>query len=116
MKQINEIKRMQQLAGVINEIETNYPTLLEVIKDGYFCFDIEGISEGEFYTKEEINIFSNPFIVGDVWELVKDTYNEYNGDFYYKCTKGKREGDERGIDFLDMNNNKIKRFFKILKR
>jgi hypothetical protein len=111
-----------KLTDILNEYQINQPNpkrppaVIEVIKDGYFCFDIEGISEGEFYTKEEAHIFSNPFVVGDVWELVKDTYNEYNGDFYYKCTKGKREGDEQGIDFLNMDNDKIKRFFKILKR
>jgi len=109
MKQINETKRMQQLAGVINEIETNYPSLLEVIKDGYYCF--ENADEFEYYTKEEINVFSHPFVVGDVWKLITD-----DGSLpYYECIEGKQKGKDWDADDIN-DNNKAKKFFKVVQQ
>ena len=106
--QLNELKRMQQLAGVINEIETNYPTLLEVIKDGYFCF--QNADEGQYYTKEETSVFSHPFVVGDIWKLITDD----NGNVYYECIEGKQKLEQEDVD--DINNNKAKKFFKVVQQ
>jgi len=114
--QINETKRMQQLAGVINEIETNYPSLLEVIKDGYYCF--ENADEFEFYTKEEINVFSHPFVVGDVWKFMTEETNNSNYDPEipsYECIKGKQKGETWEVEDI-LDNNKAKKFFKVVQQ
>ena len=106
--QINETKRMQQLAGVINEIETNYPTLLEVIKDGYYC--VKDVNNGEYLNKEDV-IITHPFVVGDVWKLITD-----DGPLpYYECIEGKQKRKDWDADDIN-DNNKAKKFFKILKR
>lgn len=89
------------------------PSLIEVVKDRYhFIEDI--LVEGEYYTKEEINsAFFHQFVVGDTWELQKDKTE--NGEYYYKCIKGKHQpdySDEMGWEY----DNTTKDFFKILKR
>jgi hypothetical protein len=101
--QINEIKRMQQLAGLISEAPVNYPTLVEVIKNGYYC--VEDANDGEYYENVKI---TQPFVVGDVWKLIV----ENGGEPYYECIEGKQKGKD--WDAEDINdNNKAKKFFKV---
>ena len=91
------------------------PSLLEVIKDRYYCFG-EGLREGNYYTKEEIySTLYHSFAVGDVWELQKGKSEEIEGEYYYKCIKGTHKSeysDEMGWVYNDSNKD----FFKILKR
>ena len=71
-------------------------------------------NEGNYYTKAEIgDFFFHTLIVGDVWELQKDEDEE--GKPYYKCIKGRFEGEQSDETGWEYDNN-TKDFFKILKR
>jgi hypothetical protein len=107
-----------KLTDILNEYQINQPNskrppaLIEVVKDWYYC--IETANEGNYYTKEEIgDFFFHTLIVGDVWELQKDEDEE--GKPYYKCIKGRFEGEQSDETGWEYDDN-TKDFFKILKR
>jgi hypothetical protein len=64
---------------------------IKVIKNCYYCFEdltcIGLVDEEEFN-----NSFSQPLVVGDVWEKIDDEGNF--GDDIFKCIEGKWVGEE----------------------